>query len=218
MRDMLEQVDYEIENKKLHHALYTGGVLESTDETSASADLEFRRFVRDAIPPVGLLGTAIGNQMIAGSLKVDHAIPVCLETAYMLPGELKEDNRAQQSVRTFTDVSFATRRDDLRAGREEDEQATQMKIEFEVFIAGTLFSHAFTLVYANELETSCLGYMMDLLAECPYLCGKSGSGYGKVRMEYPNKPSGDLWMQYLNDNRDALRGALEKVGERLSGK
>lgn len=216
MRDMVDRLGYQVNGPKLHHALYTGGVLEGTDEAAGFIDLAFRTQIRDAVTPLAVFGTAVGNQMIAGCLRVDHAIPICREYAALL--EDVDDDRKQHSVRTFTDVSFATRRDDLRAERSADEQAQQMKIEFEVFISGTAFSHGFTLSWANEVEQSCLGRAVELWQSLPYIGGKSSSGYGQVQLEYDGLPSSAAYLAYLDEHGQKVRDALDGLAVRIDGK
>lgn len=216
MRDMVERLGYQVAGPKLHHALYTGGVLEGTDESAGFIDLAFRTLVRDTITPLAVWGTAAGNQMITGCLRVDHAIPICREYAALL-GDV-DDSRKEHSVRTFTDVSFATRRDDLRAERGADEQAQQMKIEFEVFISGTAFAHGFTLSWANEREEACLARAIELWASVPYIGGKSSSGYGQVALEYVGLPSSAPYLTYLDESGDKVREVLDGLALRLDGK
>lgn len=216
MRDMCDRLGYEVKSPKMHHALYTGGILEGTDESAGFIDLAFRVKTRDTIPPLALLGSAVGNQMVQGCLLVDHAIPICREYASLLDGV--EDPRKEQSVRTFTDISFATRRDDLRAERGADEQAQQMKIEFETFVSGTAFVHAFTLKWASAVEASCLGHAIQLWQDLPYIGGKSSSGYGHVALDYPTAPSPNDYLAYLQEHGDQVRDALDELAARLDGK
>jgi hypothetical protein len=210
--DLLATVGYTVDSPKLHHALFTGGVLESTDETTGVVDLAFRKRVRDALPPLALFGTSIGNQMVPGSLKVDLAIPYCRETAHVIGGD---DERLRHDARQFCSFVFATRRDDLRAEREEDEQAVQMLVEFEAFVPGTRFYHGFTLVYPSELEVSCLGHVLHLWAEQPFIGGKSGSGYGWIALSYDPWPSPDLYRQYVTEQRETIVAALDEMAKRL---
>jgi len=215
-RDMCDRLDYTIESSKLHHALFTGGILESTKD-AGRVDLDFRRWVRDTFPPIGIFGTVLGNQMIPSCMKCDHAMPICLEYKFYLPEV--NDPRTQHSIRTFTDISFATRRDDLRADREEDEQAQQMKIEFESFVPGTRFVHGFHLSYPSFLESSCLSYVLELWSETPYIGGKSSSGYGKIKASYPVGPVGAKpYAEYLDQNKQMLRDGLDRVAEVLENK
>lgn len=215
MRDLVERVGFRVRAPKLHHALYSGGNLESSDEASGAIDLAFRQWVREVLPPLALFGTALGNQMVPGCLIVSHARPFCREyRAYL--GDYADDPRAQHSVRTFTDVAFASRRDDLRAERGADEQAQQMLVEFEAFVPGTRFLHSFVLKYANPLERACLDHALLLWAEQPWIGGKSGSGYGEVALYYP-PPAPELYEEYLTRERTRVAEALAALEERLGG-
>jgi hypothetical protein len=218
MRDLLDRLGMTEVGAALHHALFTGGILESTDDGGGQLDLAFRRGLRDLVPPIALFGTAAGNQLVPGILRVEHAMPVCREYRAYLPAPWGDDPRAQQSVRTFTDVSFATRRDDLRADREEDEQARQMKIDFECFIAGTLFVHGFTLHYATPVEASCLRHLLQVWALDPRIGGKSASGYGRLRLAYDESalPVADGYLQFLEAHRADIVAALEDLQSRVS--
>jgi hypothetical protein len=217
MKDMLERLGYEVRSEKLYHALFAGGVLESTDEASGVLDLAFRKAVRSGIPALGLFGASIGNQMVDSCLKVGHMWPVCRETAWRLPEDLRLDPRADLRVATFTDFVHHTRRDELRAERAEDEQAVQMLVEFEVFIPGTLFHHYFALEYASELEASCFGQALQLWTQHPWIAGKSATGYGEVAFYYePKTPSPTPYLDYLRDQADAVKRLLDELADRLN--
>jgi hypothetical protein len=84
--------------------------------------------------------------------------------------------------------SFITRRDDLREEREEDEQAVQMKVDYECFVPGTKFYHRFVLQLPDQLQLSCFGRILDLFEAMPYIGGRSSSGDGKVMLNYKNNP------------------------------
>lgn len=214
MRDMLDRLSYNLQSTKLHHALFTGGLLESTDETSGEVDLAFRREVRDGIPALALFGTALGNQMIPSCLKVSHAYPYCREVRAILPPGL-EDARLEYPARHFTFASFHTRRDELRAEREEDEQAMQMLVEYEAFVPGTRFAHGFVLVNPSDLEVSCLAHVLALWREVPFIGGKSGSGEGRIAFGYDCPFAPQPYTDYLSEQRDALVALLDKIAERL---
>jgi hypothetical protein len=207
---------------KLHHALFTGGLLESTDDTSKALDLSFRAMVRDSIPAIALFGTAVGNQMIPSCLKVDHGLPICSELAHLVgSGQFYVDRcdpRLNCTARTFTDIDFATRRDDLRADREEYEQAMQMKIEYEYLVPGAALMHGFTLVHASPLERSCLGRAIELWREQPFIGGKSSSGNGRISLEYDPLPDSSEYLQYLRDSRSRVIEALSALADRLGEK
>jgi len=215
MKDFIDSVEYEITNIKLHHVFFSGGMLESTKDTSGNIDLVLRKRIRDSMPPVALFGCAIGNQMIQGILTVEHMWPICLEYSTYLPERCKKDPRATQPIRTFTDQSFITRRDDLRAERSEDEQAIQMKVDYECFVPGTKFYHRFILQLPDELQKSCFGRVMDLFAMMPYIGGRGSSGDGKVMLVYENKPSSDLYLEFLAEKRDEIRELLQELEAKL---
>lgn len=216
MRDLLDMVGYEITNAKLHHVLFSGGVLESVEEdTSGVIDLAFRRKVRETLPPVALFGCAVGNQMIQGILTVEHMWPICKEYAPYLPTAFKRDKRAYQPVRIFTQESFITRRDDLRAERREDEQAVQMKVDYECFVPGTGFYHRWALLLPDAVQESCLGRVIELWNETPYIGGRSSSGDGKVALYYRDVPSSALYLEFVRERREAIRALLAELEERL---
>jgi len=219
MKDFLDRVGVEPQelNLKLYHSLFTGGVLESSAETVGAIDLELRRKIQKLLPPVSLFGGAFGNQMIHSKLKVGHAFPVCKEYSQFLPSFLKEDKRAKMPVRTFTDEAFQTRRDDLRAGREEDEQAVQMKVDFECFVPGTKFYHWFALEYPSDIELSCFAHAMELFKRSPYVGGKSGTGHGEIEFHYEGLEELDpsAYVQFLEDKKDEIVQLLKEIEKAL---
>lgn len=218
MKEFLTLVGIEPEtlNTKLYHTFFTGGSLESVDEMDGCINLDMRKEIRNFLPPVALLGCAIGNQMIPGKLKVGHAFPVCSEYAQYLPDGLKSDSRAAMPVRSFTDESFRTRKDDLRCDRPDDEQAMQMKVDFECFIPGTMFYHWFSLEYPTEIERSCFGRYIELFQSSPFVGGMSGTGYGEVIFNYlPELPSSNEYLDFLAENREKIAEVIHKLEEKI---
>lgn len=215
MKDFLDMLEYEITNTKLHHALFSGGVLESTSDTTGVIDLAFRKKVRELMPPVAIFGCALGNQMIQGNLIVEHMWPICEEYKPYLPEEYQKDPRANQPIRTFTDQSFITRRDDLREERAEDEQAVQMKVDYECFVPGTKFYHRFVLQLPDQLQLSCFGRVLDLFEAMPYVGGRSSSGDGKVMLNYKNKPDASLYLEFVQEKKDEIVKLLKELEEKL---
>lgn len=215
IKDFLDMLEYEITNTKLHHALFSGGVLESTSDTTGVIDLAFRKKVRELMPPVAIFGCALGNQMIQGNLIVEHMWPICEEYKPYLPEEYQKDPRAERPIRTFTDQSFITRRDDLREERVEDEQAVQMKVDYECFVPGTKFYHRFVLQLPDQLQLSCFGRVLDLFEAMPYVGGRSSSGDGKVMLNYKNKPDASLYLEFVQEKKDEIIKLLKELEERL---
>jgi hypothetical protein len=214
MRDMLAAVGYEVASPKLHHALFSGGQLEGTDDTGG-LDLAFRRRLREDVPPLGLLGTAAGNDLIPGCLKVGLLVPVCAETAALLPAKWRTDERAARPVRDFLDFSFLTRRDDLG---DEAARGQQMIASFEVLVAGTLFAWELALVEATPLQRACLGRAVALWAEHGTVGGKSATGHGRVRLVDPPAIEATAYADYLAGEGPRLRDALDALAARLAAK
>lgn len=214
MREFLGLLGIEPEslNTKLYHILFTGGALESTEDTYATVNLELRKQVRQYLIPLALLGGAIGNQLLPGKLKVGHAFPVCREYAMYLPESLRNDERTKMSVRSFTDEAFNTRKDDLRAERAEDEQAVQMKVDFECFIPGTKFYHWFSLEYPTELERACFGRMIEIFRQSPFIGGMAGIGNGEVIFEYqPQTPSAQPYLEFVLKEKENIATLIHSL-------
>ena len=211
MKDMLEVIGYSVTNKKLHHSLFSGGVLEGTEKTSGALDLTLRKEIVDMLPPISLFGCGIGNQLIQGKLVVGHMWPICKEYKAFLPTSFQSDQRAQQPVRVFTDESFITRRDDLREEREKDEQAVQMKVDYECFIPGTAFYHEFKLLFTNSVEESCFSRLLSLWKMHPNVGGRGSSGDGLLILHYDWEGKDDAYMEHLNTKAKEIASLLKKL-------
>lgn len=211
MDDFLTLLDYELDSKKVYHFLFTGGLLEALDSKDKGAiNLSRKKEIRELIPPISLLGSALGNQMIQGKLKVGMGDIVCSETKHYI----EEYSDYDFSAYNLKGSDFGTRLDDLKEGKtEEDEQAHQMKYEFETLIRGTKFTHEFILEDCNSVEKACFYRMFQLWEERPYLGGKSGTGYGKVKLDYPeiDSLSDTDYLDYLHDNREEICALLDEL-------
>lgn len=211
MQDFLDQLDYTLDSKKVYHFLFDGGMLEAVDAKDKGAiNLKMKDAIRKHIPPISLLGSALGNQMIQGKLKVGMADIVCKETAHYLPHD--KQGGPNFSAYGLRSKDFGTRLDSLKEDREEGEAATQMKYEFQTLITGTKFTHEISLEDALPHEKACLIRMLNLWNERPYIGGKSGSGYGKVRLNYPYNPEDEKpYLDYLAENKEAITTQLDEM-------
>lgn len=214
--DYLTQLDYDLDSKKVYHFLFTGGILEALDSKDKGAiNLTKKKAIRKYIPPISLLGSALGNQMVQGKLKVGMGNIVCDETKHYI-SDLCDDTYSAYNLKS---TDFGTRLDDLEVGRqisenndksskkdEGDEQHTQMKYEFETLIRGTRFTHEFILEDMLPHEKGCFKRMLELWSERPYLGGKSGTGYGKIKFDYNGTDELDsqVYLDYLQDNKDDI--------------
>lgn len=194
----------------LSAALYSGGSLERT----AGAGKLNRRMIhniRDHIPPLSLLGTAIEDQMIEGRLDVGQLLPVAVETQSFTGRD------ADHSVFEYVDKTFYTRQDDRVGGKQDDEDAQQMKYDVQVFIPGTRFHHDLTLRSGHtELEAACLGHALDLFEDRARVGGMASRGLGTVEFEYDDRPDGDAYREWLTDNQADIREFVTDLDAQVS--
>lgn len=195
----------------LSNALYAGGALE---RTSGPGKLNRRLIhdIRDHIPPLSLLGTAIQDQLIEGRVDVGQLLPIATETNSYTGRD------ADKSVFEFVDETFYTRQDDRVGGRQEDEDAQQMKFTVQVLVPGTRLHHDLSLRSGyTDLDAACLGHAFDLFAERPIIGGMASRGHGTVEIDYGGDlPDGDQYREWILDNSDELRTFVEDLDERVN--
>lgn len=63
--------------------LFSGGAL--TKDAGRGLDVDLARRMRELIPLVGVFGGAVGNQIMPGKVKIGKLIPLCQETAHLVP-------------------------------------------------------------------------------------------------------------------------------------
>lgn len=207
MADMLERLGYCIGNLKFYNTLFSGGKMDDLDpKNSGYLDLEMKLKVRSTIIPLSILGFSMHNQMPEGKIKCGIAHLKCRE---------RTTNADDPSVYDLIDFTFTTRRDDLRAEREDGEQPTQMKIDWEYLVPGTVFEHKFILVDMSDIERACFGQMIKLWGERPYIGGKSSIGFGEVKIEYPNIPAPDAYLKFLETNRAEIICQMQDMEQAL---
>jgi len=213
MKDLLDQIGYKInlskkEGQKLYHSLFAGGVLETVEEGSGTIDIELKREIIELLPPVRLFGLAIKNQMIEGKLKVGHALPICVELKNFLP----EDITPKVSIYDMLTTIFQTRKDDLRVEKEDNEQAVQMLIEYEVFAPGTQFYHEIKVEDPDEIDLSCLARCIELWKQKPFIGGKSSIGFGELEINYNIEHDSIKYLEFVKKNAKEICKLLDKLG------
>lgn len=211
MQDFLDLLDYQLDSKKVYHFLFDGGMLEAVDAKDKGAiNLKMKDEIRYNIPAISLLGSALGNQMIQGKLKVGMADIVCKETSHYLPQN--QEGETNFSAYGLRGEDFGTRLDSLKEDRKEDEAATQMKYEFETLITGTRFTHEFMLEDCQDYERACFIRMLNLWNERPFIGGKSGSGYGKVRLNYEYSSEDEVaYLDYIETHKEEIIAELDEM-------
>lgn len=190
------------------HVLYAGGVLEG-GASKAEANLgksgairtEGMRELRNHLPMLSVLGTAIGNRVIAGRVYVGDLRPHCREWG----------NGDRQSSELFG-WEFLTRRDDYE-GRQDEDGTSAMIADTEILVPGTRLSGGIDIdEHANDLERSCLARGLLLLQEQGRLGAENRRGLGKVAIEYDGLPDPGVYDAYLRDHRQDILDFLHRLG------
>ena len=224
-RDFLDLAGYRMDlsqksYQKLYHTIFAGGVLTEVEEEEAgTVDLNLKFRIVKYVLPLRLFGCSYANQMIEGRVLVGHMLPVCRE--------LREYTGVDSDVSFYQLIarSFQTRRDELRAPREEgeeegEEQAVQMMVEYECFAPGTRFVHEIALETTREgeeLDLSTLHRAIELWRMKPFIGGKGAVGFGRLRIEYKwPKPVGSAeYLRFVEGNRDEIVEVLDELREAL---
>jgi len=195
---------------RLWHSLCSGGMLEQVAEKdSGYVDLAMKRSIRTALPPVSVLGTAVGNQMIQGKIDVAIARPCCIELRDGIPEKFQ--HFCGQSYRELEGTSFGTRKDDLHEEREEGDAATQMLYTYDYIAPGTKLYHRVTLVNCNDIERAVVGRMIRLWMARPRIGGKAGTGHGEVSIDYDSAPDDAPWLAWMDANRTKILDMLAEL-------
>lgn len=191
----------------LSNAFWAGGSLE---RTAGPGKLNRRMLngIREHIPPLSLLGTALSDQMLEGRLNMGMLTPIATETKSYTGRE------SEYSVFEFVDETFYTRMDDRVGGRQEGEDAQQMKYTVQILTPGTRFDHWMALEGASDIERACLGHAMDLFAASPHVGGQKAVGHGRVDFEYDDPlPDAQPYLDFVTDNREEIREFVEDLDE-----
>jgi hypothetical protein len=182
--------------ESMYHRLMTGGNI--TDATGWE-DIEKRESLIRMCPPLGLLGSAIGNMTIRGKLGVGDAQLSCAENA-----------TGDEPFSKFLDVEFGTRHDtgkletEVPLANEKDAPTAQMIYYNEIVTPGAVFDHHFVLRSDNPLLQSVYAHMLDLFKQQPYLGGLSAKERGEVALGYDVSGSSRAYLDYVEKNKSAM--------------
>lgn len=193
------------------HALYAGGVLEEASKVTENIEKELGkhgsvrtdglRRMRDMIPPISLLGSALGNKIVPGRIAVADLRPVCKEWGF-----LESANAAQ-----LTDWEYLTRRDD-HEGRTSEDQHNGMIAMSEVLRTGTCLVGGIDIdTHASDIDKACLGMGLKLLKEKGKLGAENRRGFGNIAFEIENIPDARPYEEFLEKNRDEIRKYLFEI-------
>lgn len=185
-KSLLEKLDCQI-SLDAFHLLFTGGKIGGDQ----SIDVEQARTMRANIPMVSLFGGGIGNQILAGKMKVGNSYPICQEALPILASRYKENARGISYADLTFEKSF-TRFDDIKdlekqafsheqpADKKKKEVSTQMRMTSELLVAGAELVHEIDLVDVSEVEIGALVSALMMFGQAPYIGGQSNKGHGRV--------------------------------------
>lgn len=189
------------------YALYTGGVLTEADSSTkkivknmgdnGAIRAEGVWKLRNMIPPISLLGAAIGNRILPGRVRFADLRPVCREWGTGAIG-----------VDQLLEWEFLTRRDDLVTSTDNK----SMIANTEVLRAGTELEGGIDIdTVMTAIERSVLGKGIELLQAHGFLGASSRRGFGKCVMEFSNVPGAEEYETLLKDKGSEITAYLKDI-------
>lgn len=207
MADMVRRLGYGAESGLTLNAFYflfSGGALSSTGENGLNVG-HFRK-MKELIPLIGLFGGAIGDAIMPGKLKIGKLIPICAETAHVLPEAVRPEE--PQTIWEYCQTEMYTRKDDekndkireliapeerklLEGGTAKQDltkasTAQQMMYRVETLAAGTRFYWKIILDDPTDVEFEAFINTLLVFSKSPYLGGRSAVGHGEVALKMNN--------------------------------
>jgi CRISPR type IV-associated protein Csf2 len=222
MLHMLKQLGYGVNDETgevkglslaAFYFLFSGGAL-TKDLGNRGLDVDEARRWRSLIPLVAVFGGAMGNQIMPGKAKIGKAIPICTETAHIIPERFlggvdsvwelcqeeaytrrddeKNDNLRQlitPEVRGLLEADASAKR--AKAGTKEDVegetgQKQQMRYFVETLAAGSRLYWEISLDDVTDLEREAFFVTLAEFSRFPYIGGKSSVGHGKISVQFDN--------------------------------
>lgn len=219
--DFIDQVGYTIKTPKLFY-LKSGGALEEVSASdSGRLDLGMRRSIRMYLHPLSLFGGSMGNQAFAGKLEIFDGQLICkelYEAGYLaVPSKIKFSRFIGKTFMTRhaereLPVEVAANMRTGKKGSANAEPTIQMKVDLEVLIRGSRFTHKFKLLDTSPLEKSCFARMIELWRDRPNVGGKSAVGFGELRLDYPDMPWSSMeYLRWVSEHKADVVQALEKL-------
>lgn len=179
------------------HLLFSGGAIGGEQKT----DIAAARRLREALPHLSIFGGGVGNQILAGKLRMSCLYPVCAEAIPVLPDELHERARMIE-YRGLTYQQSFSRKDDakdvrliphlipdtetlLLEGKKkgDDEVATQMRMTSELLAPGVHLYGEIDCLDVSETELGCLTAAIHAFSRSPVLGGQGNKGHGRVSVD-----------------------------------
>lgn len=190
------------------HALFSGGALTKAGAGNVMSSHQLRT-LRRLVPHVALFGAAGGGRIIEGKLSVGKLVPICAETAHVVPpGSLPEK---VESVWSLLQIEEFSRMDDSKRGwsdrylgrgeapaldagtllvdappdpKQDDGPAQQMRYGAETIASGTRFHFWLMLTSVTDLEHEA--FLLALASwsrSGAHVGGRSSTGHGRLRLD-----------------------------------
>ena len=176
------------------HALWAGGALVKAKGEPLSGHRLAR--LRRTVPHIGVFGAAGGGRIIDGALQVGKMLPVCQQTAHVLPESLSAgplpDIWDLVQVESYSRMPNADRLPEVVQqqtppvdGSEVAESGSdgRMRYGVETFIAGTRFHWWMGLTNATAAEKSFFDDVLARYSEHAVVGGRLARGHGQLRLD-----------------------------------
>lgn len=159
------------------HALWSGGALAKlSGPTLSGARLQE---LKNVCPVVGVFGTAGGGRIISGVLQVGKLIPICVETAHLIPEKFLTENLP--TLWDITQIEYYSRiPNEFEELDDVDKDSRLARYGVETFLAGTKFYTWCSLTWANDLEASFFNEVLNIYTSNANVGGLARAGHGKL--------------------------------------
>lgn len=191
------------------HALWSGGALAKIagDPLTGSRLAE----VKNVCPVVGVFGTAGGGRIVGGALQVGKLIPICVETAHLIPEHLRTNDLP--TIWDLTQLEYYSRiPNEFDEDPEKEEPSRLARFGVETFVAGTRFHSWISLTWPTPIEEAFFEETLAAFSHNPRVGGMARAGHGELTMDLkktagPLSPSPD-WRALSATDPARLREVL----------
>lgn len=210
--------------KQLNFILHGGNLTDSTgrEDTARIAEMQ------EAFPLFRLMGGALPDQILRGSLVAWRGTMVCEENrsrlalnmpeGFTLPAESLKPSEHYVEGYQYTRGDAARRPEWYdETTRDPDAKSNLMIFSGQSVIAGAVFSHGFEIPHGSDLEFGCLLHSLGLWqAEGGSVGGMSSKGHGRLTTSILGDV-GDVqaliaeYVKHVETNAERCRTWLEKV-------
>lgn len=181
------------------HLLFSGGAIGGEQKT----DIAAARRLRETLPHLSIFGGGVGNQILAGKLRLSCLYPICAEAIPVLPDEF-HDRARQIDYRGLTYQQSFSRKDDSKDVRllphlipdietlllegkktkkDDNEVATQMRMTSELLAPGVHLYGEIDCLDVSDIELGCLTAALHSFSRSPVLGGQGNKGHGRVSLD-----------------------------------